>query len=434
MIEPMVSRLKSAAAPTRRTGLLRVTRIRREQELKFHIDAWRTLAVAVPMRSPEWLLEWWRFYKKEGDELCVVLFSDPTGILTGLAPLYIEKTEKQRTVRLLGSGEASTNHTTWLCSPGNEIRIGRAVADFLLEVRSEWDQILLESVDTDDLAIGTTVEHLAKSEQLVHKTPLQNCWKIALPTCWDDYLAMLSKAQRKHCRRMQRQYFDSGLVKLHMVTKAENFPRGFEVLLKLHGARWGEPDRPLGCFSDQRFREFHQAVALKFLRRQQLLLAWVELDGEPIAVEYQLADRSTVYSYLAGMDPVRGELAPGNLSVMAAIRLAIESGRQWFDFSRGDQPYKSAWRATPTSCHDIRIWPDRIAGRLEHGIWGMRIGTEQLRLRTIRWIKARVSTGLIELGRDLIRQLGGRRMGPVKTMSSRTYSQPQKLQHRLLQR
>ena len=74
-------------------------------------------------------------------------------------------------------------------------------------------------------------------------------------------------------------------------------------MLQLHAARWEEPAKPLGCFSDSRFRAFHETVARELLDRKQLLLIWLEFDGKPVAVEYQFIGRKTVYSYQAGMDP-----------------------------------------------------------------------------------------------------------------------------------
>ncbi|MGB9081863.1 MAG: hypothetical protein WCD00_11245, partial [Desulfuromonadaceae bacterium] len=105
---------------------LKTTQIRCLSDLEFFLDAWRILADGEPMHSPEWLLVWWKFYSGQGDELSVLLFHEPEGLLVGLAPLYIQTMGKRRNVCLLGSGEASTNHTTWLTAAGWEDRISRA--------------------------------------------------------------------------------------------------------------------------------------------------------------------------------------------------------------------------------------------------------------------------------------------------------------------
>jgi len=398
---------------------LQTTRISSVSDLDAHRGAWRTLAHGAPMRSPEWLLVWWQFYAKPDDELCVLLFHEQEGSLAGLAPLYIETLGNRRTVRLLGSGEASTNHTTWLAVAGQENRISTAVAQFLLGLKPAWNSVQFDSVDADDMAVNATAAYVVEHGCLVRRKPLHNCWRIALPSTWEDYLMMLSRSHRKRCRALHQRYFESGRVQIHTVSGPADFHRGFEILLQLHSDRWGEPAKPLGCFSDQRFRKFHETVALELLKTNQLLLVWLECDGKPIAVEYQFIDTTTVYSYLAGMDTSVTEFPPGNLSVAASLQLAIAHGCTRFDLSRGDQPYKANWRATPMACHNIRIWPNNLSGRLEHAVWGMRNLANSGKKLAVTRIKASVPPRFIDVWRQIHSTVSGKRRGPRKVGSSK---------------
>jgi CelD/BcsL family acetyltransferase involved in cellulose biosynthesis len=388
---------------------LKITRVQRTSDLEIYRDAWRDLASGVPTRSPEWMLVWWQYYSTPEDELCVLLFHEPGGTLVGLAPLYIQTMGKRITVRLLGSGDASTNHTTWLAAPGWETSVSRKVAQFLLDLMPGWNRLEFEFVDADDLAINATMTYLVENGFLLRRTPRHNCWKIALPATWNDYLKMLSKTHRKRCRKLQSEFLESGRVRVHRVTSDADFDEGFNILLRLHAARWGDANMPLGGFSDRRFLEFHKTVARELMRRNQLLLAWLEYQGKPVAVEYQFIDKRTVYSYQAGMDPAVDDFSPGNLSIMTAIQYAIAQGCDTFDLSRGDQPYKANWRATPTSCHDIRIWPSRISGRLEHMLWGVRTAGVYARKLAGQWLKSRVPPRIVDAGLRMLHFPGGKR-------------------------
>ncbi len=382
---------------------IRITRIRRASDLDVHLDAWRDLAAGVPMRSPEWFLAWWQHYATTSDELCILLFHEPRGLLVGLAPLYLHSAGKRTTVRLLGSGVASTNHTTWLAAPGWETPVSDGVARFLLDSTPGWNEVHLEWVDVGDPTINATVTCLQENGCLLRKTPRRHsCWEIALPATWDEYLKMLSKSHRKQCRKLQDAFFESGRVRVHHAESETDFRKGFEILLQLHAARWGKPSKPLGFFSDSTFRAFHESVARELLDRKQLLLMWLEFNGKPVTVEYQFIGRKTVYSYLAGMDSSVSAFAPGNLSIMASIQYAIEQGCESFDLSRGDQPYKANWRATPTACHDIRIWQNHFFGRLAHGLWGVRNLGVHARKLAGRWIKSRVPPRVIDSGLSLL--------------------------------
>ena len=347
-------------------------------ELEPRLDDWRTLAAGRPMRSPEWLLGWWAIYATPGDELQIFLVTDTDETLVGLAPLYLQKNSGCATFRVLGARDHCTHHTDWLAAPGFEEVVGQAIARSLLQCRQDWQRLLFEAVAVDADAIHATMDHLTGQGCLGHQRQVNNCWKISLPATWDDYLQMLSRSLRKRCRRLQRQFFDSGKIRLRQVEEEADLKEGFQVLLKLHAARWGNARQPLGVFSDQKFRSFHESVARQLLINRQLRLAWLECEGQPIAVEYQFFDEEAVYSYQAGMDLASNEYAPGKLSMMAAIQFAIARGCQTFDLLSGDEPYKSNWRAVPTACHDLRLWQRGMRGYLEWALWNTYMMTAKL--------------------------------------------------------
>jgi CelD/BcsL family acetyltransferase involved in cellulose biosynthesis len=394
------------------TGQLQLIRVSTVSDLDTYRGAWRVLSNEVPMRTPLWLLSWWEHFAEPDDELCILLIMVPEGDLVGVAPLYIHTERNRRTVRLLGSGDVCTNHMTWLTAAGWESSVAREVTRYLLKLQTEWDAVELHAIDADDVAINTTVEHLAESGYLVRRTPRQSNWRITLPSAWEDYLKMLSKSQRKRCRKMQSRFIRSGEVKMHRVASEKDFVKGFEILLRLHATRWGGGEKPLGDFSDPRFHRFHRSVARELLKRKQLLLTWLEYDGTPIAAEYQFTDRNTVYSYQAGMDPSITDFPPGNLSIMATLQFAIANGYETFDLASGDQPYKSNWRATATHCHDIRIWRATFTGRVQHFIWGVRNHAEDIRMQLVRRIKALLPRRCVESVRRMLSFVEGKRRGP----------------------
>lgn len=334
-----------------------------------YLESWRNLAAGRPMLTPEWLLGWWDAFAKKNEELSILLAFEDNGALIGLAPLYLQWTAGKATVRILGMADACSHHPAWPCRLGREKQIGIAVARYLLDGKINWKSIFFESVDADAETIITTVNFLTENGCLKHRREIQSSWKISLPQHWEDYLMMLSSSLRKKCRKLQRQLFDSGKVKLIQVEKLEDLERGFAVLLDLHAARWGEKGKPLGVFSDERFRTFHEGICPKLLVQGKLRLAWLECEGRPIAVEYQLIDGDTLYAYQAGADYSMAENSPGKLTMIAAIKYALSRGCETFDLLCGNDPYKSNWRATATPCYDLRIWRRRVGGYSKWFVW-----------------------------------------------------------------
>jgi CelD/BcsL family acetyltransferase involved in cellulose biosynthesis len=180
---------------------------------------------------------------------------------------------------------------------------------------------------------------------------------------------MLSKSHRKRCRRLHRKFFGSGTVKIHQVECEAELQEGFEILINLHAARWGNTKQPLGVFADPKFLAFHQMVSRKLLNSNNLRLAWLEHSGIPLAIEYQFVDTQAVYAYQAGVDINMDEYAPGNLSLIAAIQFAINRSCKFFDLLSGDDPYKAHWGATPRPCYDLRVWQKQPAGLLAWTLW-----------------------------------------------------------------
>ncbi len=353
-------------------------------DLERWVDSWRLLADRRPMLSPEWAISWWQHYRRENDELCVILLDDHRGQLIGIAPLYIENKGRQRVIKFLGSGEVCTDHQTILSAPGWEVRAADALAQFLMDNRDRWDGLFFESIDAKDTAMGRLVTQLSDAGSLAHRRPTASCWRLCLPRTWDDYLSMLSKSHRRRCRRLHEEYFDSGRVTTRCVSSPGDFEYGYRILEQLHSARW-EATGQSGIFASDRFRRFHASVGRQLLSLGQLRLVWLECEGKPIAVEYALCDGKTVYAYQSGRDIEYPERQPGNLSAIAMIRFAIENGYESIDFLRGDEPYKAHWRATPSPCFDLRVWPGRLSGRVHHTMWGFRDAAKQ-------WLNAEKET------------------------------------------
>jgi CelD/BcsL family acetyltransferase involved in cellulose biosynthesis len=141
-----------------------------------------------------------------------------------------------------------------------------------------------------------------------------------------------------------------------------------DVLIGLHQRRWRHRGWP-GCFASERFLKFHREVALRLLAFDALLMSWLEVDGRPVAAEYHLAGDHIVYAYQSGIAHDALDFQPGHLSHLATIRRAIERGDRAFDFLRGDEPYKSHWRAVPRATLEARIVPPRIGPQIRQGIW-----------------------------------------------------------------
>ena len=361
-------------------------------ELRPYAADWDRLAAGVPFRGWAWVSTWWNIYGPEQetshaqDRLFVFGVFDTTGRLVGLTPWYVKESRARgRVVRPLGSGEVCSDYLSVFCQRGLEGQVAESLAERLTEMANGdgspqcWDLLELTGFDAEDRATNCLLREMEERGNWIDCRPGPNCWRIALPETWDDYLAMLSKNRRKQIRRLQRDWLDTGRAVLHNVQQRSDLNEGLSVLVDLHQKRrrsLGEP----GCFASKKFDRFHREVMPRLLSAGQLRLSWLELDGRPAATEYQLGGQGVIYAYQGGLAPELAEQAPGTLITAATLRQAIERGYRVFDFLRGDEPYKAYWQAKPRESLEARIVPDRTDARWRHNLW--RTGSQ-----VKRWIK-----------------------------------------------
>jgi CelD/BcsL family acetyltransferase involved in cellulose biosynthesis len=125
---------------------------------------------------------------------------------------------------------------------------------------------------------------------------------------------------------------------------ADELDPALDDLMILHERRWaGRGPLGRGAFFFPEFRAFHRDVSRRFLERGWLELLWLEVNGRPIAMQYNFDFHGTTHYYLSGFDPEWQQFSPGLVLMGRAMARAIDRGRSEFDFLRGDEPYKARW-------------------------------------------------------------------------------------------
>jgi CelD/BcsL family acetyltransferase involved in cellulose biosynthesis len=348
---------------------MEVVRFVNIQELQVHAAAWDRLASGVPFRSWAWLATWWRHYGASSELYVLGVFDH--GELVGIAPWYRTVTRQHgRTLRLLGDTEVCSEYGTILCQPGRDQAVAAALADWLLGVghHDRWDIAEISVTHPDDPMSISFGRQMAERGCRVHSRPGAGCWRVTLPSSWDDYLRLLSRDRRKKLRRMVRKYVDNGRAVWHTADTPEQLAVAQGILIDLHQRRRNTLGQP-GCFAWPRYRAFHEEVLPALMRESNLGLHWVEFEGQPIAAEYHLLGHDVLYCYQGGIEPKHARLSPGQIATVFALQRAIEQGFRVFDFLRGDEPYKRHWRARLRQTVELRVVAPRTAARLRHGIW-----------------------------------------------------------------
>jgi len=173
-------------------------------------EEWNALlaraAFDTPFLTVEWQRIWWQHFGG-GNPLRLYAFRDESGLLRGIAPLFIGVKSGQRKVYLVGCSEIRddldvSDYLDVIVEPGYEQPVCGALLEAL--AAQEWNLIELrdlpEGSRTLELLSGLARECGWRSAQ----TAPAVCPVIRLPATWDEYLAVLDKKERHELRRKLR--------------------------------------------------------------------------------------------------------------------------------------------------------------------------------------------------------------------------------------
>ena len=148
----------------------------------------------------------------------------------------------------------------------------------------------------------------------------------------------------------------------------DNFGSLWATFVYLHQKRRNAIGQ-LGCFADDDFERFLESAATGLMSLERSDLVVIKKSGSPIAAVLLIYCGETCMMYQSGIDPDMSSLEPGYQSVMVAIDHAIENGCKYFDFLRGDEPYKARWSTTREAIVRRKFIPPTMAAQLKHGTW-----------------------------------------------------------------
>ena len=356
---------------------MRVVRFSTFDDLAPFAADWDRLAAGNPFRSWAWTSTWWRHYGPRSTGSCrrrlfVLAAFDREDRLVGIGPWHLDRSPVTgRVLRLLGTGEVCSEYLGILAEPGVEAEVARALAEWLVGASiaaDRWGLLELTAVDEADRSTALFVEELRRRGLMAHERFGPSCWRVELPPTWQEYAGMLSRHRRRQLRYLQNRLIKRGRAVHHGADRPAELPRAQEILIDLHQRRH-RSSGAAGCFTSARFADFHREVMFPLLDRGQLQLSWVELDGRPVVAEYVLCGGGVAYSYQSGFAPEFRYLSPGHIGNMTVIRRAIARGFSAVDFLRGDEPYKTQWRAAPRRTLEVRIAADRRSARGRLVLW-----------------------------------------------------------------
>lgn len=289
------------------------------------VELARRLTPATPFQTPEWLLTWWKHFGS-GEPHLLVFRSD--GRAMGVLPGFLHTWNGRRQLTLIGSG--ISDYLDPLFDPAHTAPILDALREHLTR-RPDWDVC-----DWQDLEAESPLCALGPSRA---DTP---CTRIRLAGSFEEFLCARPKDLRRNLRRYREKAQPLGTFRFSVDTEAK--PELLKALIDLHAARWRVSGQP-GMIEVNQAAGFLQQVAGELARTDTLRIFSLCMDDRVAAIILALRNPTTIFSYLSAFDPQYEVFGFGRELLAQAIRYAYEQGYRFWDFLRGDEPYKLSWGA-----------------------------------------------------------------------------------------
>lgn len=323
-----------------------VLEVRRETFDSVQED-WERLLVETPDSSPfasaAWQQTWWQIFGGDADLKLLSVRQD--GDVKGLAPFMRRGSE----VSFLGESDLVDYHH-FLHSGIDDSAFYGSVFEHLAQVDS-WSSLRLTSVPEWSAAYTAVPEAARAAGWNVDETFEEVSPGIELPDTWDEYVSGLSKKNRHELRRKLRRLERSAEINHVELSTADDVAANLDDFVRLH--RMSTPGKA-EFMTDQR-EEFFRTVVVKLAAEGISRLYFLEVDGERAATSICFVHGGSQMVYNSGYDPGQRALSVGLINHAFCIKIAIENGIRYFDFLRGNEPYKYHLGAHDRSLYNLVV-------------------------------------------------------------------------------
>jgi CelD/BcsL family acetyltransferase involved in cellulose biosynthesis len=298
-------------------------------------EEWERLAEttnAAPFLRPAWTRAWWEAFGGGRLEILTLRDHDRGDALVALIPLY------QRLGRRLS---ASNWHTPQFGMVAAGHDAAAELAATLFERRPFELSLGFIDASSPELALYRDAASAA-GYQVLERT-LERSPYVTVTGTWETFAReRLSRNRRSQLGRARRRLEREGRVELEIADGAERLEDLLTEAFRVEASGWKGAEGTAISSKPQTLR-FYQEVARWAAGQGWLRIAFLRLDGHPLATMVLLETGGTLYYLKGGYDPAFERCAPGMVLLSLVIERAFGSGVGRVDLLGGDERYKLAF-------------------------------------------------------------------------------------------
>lgn len=336
--------------------------------------AWGALVASAPdgtvFQSLDWLLAWWQAFGGRGQPLVVLAYRGCE--LVGAAPLFIDDTSGRTCIRFIGA-----NHADYLIFPARD---GAAeVVERLLDhlergYGTRYDLHLVDVPDTSTL--GWVLQQRQRRIPLrMLRTEATPCPRLKIR---DNDRQLREVLNKKSLKRHTAKLAAQGTVVVQHLSDAREILARLEQFFEQHRRRWAVTPFP-SLFEAEEDCRFYRNLVGSGLCNGSLMFTTVSVGGRLAACHFGFVSRADFIWYKPSFEVTLSRFSPGEVLLRELLLLARERGFEYFDFTRGDEAFKSRFSSEVRYNSSYAIYASRVDAllartrRFVHGAlqWGL---------------------------------------------------------------
>ena len=278
--------------------------------------------------TPVWQELWWRAFQ-DGKSLAGFYLTDDSGEVSAIASL----SRAEDHYSFVGNSD-TFDYNDFIVAAGHEETFYPTLLDTISA--NGATRLDLFSISEDSPTLELLPDLARQRGFTVDMAQEDVAPRIELADTWDDYLAGLSKKDRHELRRKLRRLDSQGNWRWYCVSDPDEAVARMDTFIDL--MRRSDPAKAefLTAEREAFFRRMVEAIASEGLLR----LFFMEMDDLTVAASLCFDYNGARMLYNSGHDPEYRYYSVGLLLHSLCLRDALERGYRYFDFLRGNEPYK----------------------------------------------------------------------------------------------
>ena len=308
---------------------------------------------AAPFLRPGWMVAWLAAW----GEAPRILAVREAGQLRAVLPLV-----RQRGVL----SSAANSHTPLAGAVAEDPSYLHQIARAVVAARAPRTD--LRSLEPDEpLLAEMRAAALARGHSMIERVTDREPY-VDLTGGFEEYEAGLPRKHRKELRRMQRRLEDEGDLVFEFADGRERLDALLDEGFAIEGSGW-KTEAGTAIRALPEARRFYTEVARWAASRGCLRLAFLRLDGRPLAFDFCLEAGGAFYALKGGYDVEYRRFGPGSLLTYESLRRAFENGLESYEFLGSDDPYKLQWTSTTRERVRLQVFSRSVGGRGQAAAW-----------------------------------------------------------------